>query len=168
MKEKERKANRVATALCVAMLVSIIGAHTGWHVQAANNTDTLFGYFFTTSVQYIPGREKSDYTSVYMHYQNGTPSYTAKVCWQVGGNAPMPSNEDATSGTPFYQFTSLHQKRFMYNMVYENHHAYAAAQHQVLYAGVKGTCSTYNGVVQGYWSPDSIYQSGVLPGTDHL
>ena len=124
----------------------------------ADSYDRQFRFIFTDIFEgRITGPQTKDNdSSVYMWYSSGSPhSYDAKVIAFTNPNAYEWTD---CSGGYHYRFYRG-QKRFMYNYVKENGHSTA---------GVYGYHQSSAGTASGYWSPDSVYESGVLPASDYL
>lgn len=130
-------------AICISMMGGI--------VKAGDVNDTKYNYYFNVNDGHKTNfREKEDATSSYMYCKSASSSYTAKV---YGGH-PEADAYDCSMGYRYYFETGY--KRFLYNNVNESGFEEAA-----IFGSGSGNAS-------GLWSPDSVYQSGVRPGTDHL
>lgn len=154
------KTNKLAKIISLFMVISMLLACTAIFVSAGDNSDEGYSYSFSTNVKYTKGREKLDDTSCYMYYQSGSVTYTASAYGQLAENST--SHVDCSGGF-LYRFTSAHQARFMYNYVWETNEKTG----QTPYISIKGSCTT-SGNCYGVWSPDSVYQAGVLPAGDYI
>ncbi len=134
----------VAVTIICINLMSVIA-------NAGNISDKGYIYNFNIYDSHKTGfRDKVDATSCYMNCQSASSSYTAKV---YGGH-PEADAYDCSMGYVYYFEEGY--KRFLYNSVHESGYEEAA-----IFGSGSGTAS-------GLWSPDSVYQSGVRPGSDHL
>ena len=120
-------------------------------IVKADASDTSWSYNFN----YLDGyktdfRNKDNYSSSYMNCQSASGTYIGKV---FGGH-PESEAYDCSMNCSYYFEEGY--KRFMYNDVKESGFEEAA-----IFGSGSGTAS-------GLWSPDSVYQSGVRPASDHL
>lgn len=124
----------------------------------ADTYDKQFTFRFTDNVE---GRQtgpqsKDDDSSMFMWYSSAGPTYyEAKA---IGYSNPSQYVWSDCSGGYHYRFYHG-QKRFMYNYVREN--GYSAA-------GIYGYNQSSAGTAGGYWSPDSVYEAGVISASDYL
>ncbi len=146
------------------MVVSMLATCTAIFVSAVDNTDTPYTFSFNTNAKYTVGRLKTDDSSCYMKYSSGSISYTAKAYGKTTVNT---STHYDRSGGFVYRFTSAHQARFMYNYVYEKSHGSTAVYPIAPYISIQGA-ATGSGTAAGLWSPDSVYEAGVLPPSDYM
>lgn len=124
----------------------------------ADTNDQSYKFIFTDTFEgrITPPREKDNYSSIYMWYSGSGPAfYDAKA---IAFTNSLQSEWTDSSGGYHYRFYRG-QRRFMYNYVKE--HGYSTA-------GVYGYNQSSTGTAIGYWSPDSVYESGVLPASDYL
>ncbi len=140
----------IALMFTVMFLVSMILV-----VYAANNIDTAYNYSFSNNSAITVARAKTDSSSCYMNYNSGSISYTAQALGMPQEEGPV---ADDVSAGYHYSFTLAHERRFMYNYAYEWGYPYLC---------IGASCST-NGVASGLWSPDSVYEYGVLPESDFI
>ena len=133
-------------SVMAAGILAINGAMT---VSAANTSDAYYGKTgvkdsssFTTSK-----RDKDNDSYVYVKLTTGS-----KAKYQVYGDGFMMFNADCTMGG--VKTLKNGQKCFISNSVIENGYdeCYLKVTNQ---SGKKST-------IDGYWSPDSVYESGVI------
>lgn len=124
------------------------------YVSAGNTQDTDFSYVLNAGDQYkTEARQKLDYSSSYMNCMICSGNYVAAV-W--GGYVDATAY-NCSQGYRYYFATNY--KRFMFNEVKER--GFPMCQ---IFAepNLSGTTAS------GKWSPDSVYESGVLPATDYI
>ena len=160
------KSNRVISTLCILMVMSMFIACASIFVSA-DNADTGFDLYFNTDANYTDARYKTDSTSCYMNYETGNITYTAFACGKETDSEFDSSLYDRSGGF-VYRFTSAHEKRFMYNYVWEKAHDPAQMVYPIAPCiSISASANGY-GTASGKWSPDSIYQAGVLPPSDYM
>lgn len=152
----KRTSRAIRCALVLMMTAICLIAFTDM-ASANNNVDTSYTFNFSNNNKYTSPRAKYDDSCCYMYYNNGTISFKASARGQANTSISGPNSTDCSQGYK-YQFTSAHQKRFMYNNVYES---------GLSYLRIKGESGS-SGTAKGYWSPDSVYQATVLPPTDYI
>lgn len=152
-----KKTSRTMRCILVTMLMTVCFIAFTDVVSANNNTDTRYTFNFSNNNKYTSARTKYDDSCCYMYYNNGTISYKASARGQDDASTSGSSSIDCSQGYK-YQFTSAHQKRFMYNNVYES---------GLSFLRIKGESGS-SGTSKGYWSPDSVNQETVLPPTDYI
>lgn len=149
------KKNKLTKTICaLTAVIMLLSCTTIFASAAINNTDASYSYAFSANSKYTVGRLKKDDSSCYMYYQSGSLTYTASA---YGRTSAYSATYDCSGGY-MYRFTSAHQARFMYNYVYENGYDFLA---------IKGQCLG-SGTCKGVWSPDSLYESSVLPPSDYI
>lgn len=127
---------------------------------SASNLDSSFQFRFNGYMDRTGVRQKEDSTSMYMNCASITTPYIASARGTRDGSTFYDCSYDWQAATVkrfTYQFVSGN-KRFMYNYVKENGFVYCA---------ISANTSS-NGSATGYWSPDSVYESGVLPASDYI
>ncbi len=148
------KTNKIVKMCVFAMLLTMIISIVSINVGAKNNIDSPFSYELTGGDNFkTPFRDKEDDSSVYMKCINATGSYEARV---YSG----PRNACAVDVSFGYHYHFVQgNARFMYNYAYECGYDIAAV-----------FATTYNNgtVASGVWSPDSVWEAGVLPASDFI
>ena len=135
------------------------------NVSPTSSVDRSFDFYFS-------GRNSSDCTghqpkendsSVYMNYVSGNPGNLKFDAHVVGYNYyyfEKDCSYDPTSTSQFsykYRF-SQGDRRLMYNYVRENGYTHA---------GVRAV-GHGKGTATGVWSPDSVYEPGLIPESDYI
>lgn len=147
------KINTITRACIIVMAIMMI-ASTLAITASASVKDTSFSYSLTGGDNYKTAfREKENNSSCYMKCSSATGGYQARVY-----SGPRNACAVDCSGGYYYYFVQGNA-RFMYNLVIERGYDIAA-----IFA------TTYNNgtIASGVWSPDSVPQAGVLPGSDYL
>lgn len=121
---------------------------------SATHQDRDFSFYFGNYRAATTREEKDNTSSLYMYCQQGTP-YIASAGASYS-DSQYSTVYDVSHGYS-YSFAP-NTRRFMYNFVLEEGFSYAV---------IIGTTST-TGSATGKWSPDSIPQAGVLPGSDYI
>ena len=149
---KKMMFTRICVVAMVAMMLFSVAAITA---SANNHKDTDYSYSLTGGDHYKTSFcIKEDNSSCYMYCKKSTGTYDACVYTgpKLGGCAI-----DASGGY-HYRFKQG-QKRFMYNYVNEMGYEVCA-----IFA------TTYNNgtVASGVWSPDSVWEAGVISASDYI
>ena len=160
-----KKLNTKITTIVLATMFSIGVASKAVSASSAvpaSNVDRAFSFYFPTygSVKDTGHQPKENDSSLYMFYSGNGPDYTAKALGYTNFYVAKDCSYDPADRTKYsYQYRFCPQcQRFMYNYVKENGYHYA---------GIRAT-SLGAGTASGVWSPDSVYQAGVLPESDYI
>lgn len=160
-----KKLNTKITTIVLAAMFSIGVASKAVSASSAvpaSNVDRAFSFYFPTygSVKDTGHQPKENDSSLYMFYSGNGPDYTAKALGYTNFYVAKDCSYDPADRTKYsYQYRFYPQcQRFMYNYVKENGYHYA---------GIRAT-SLGAGTASGVWSPDSVYQAGVLPESDYI
>ncbi len=135
----------------------------GFTSISASNIDRGYTYHFTTSnnlVQVTTKQPKENDTSLYMYYVSGGPTYVAHAAGYTTISTYKDCSYDKNSAAQFsykYEFKPG-QRRYMYNYVRENGYSYAGVYARAYTAGS----------ASGVWSPDSVYESGVISANNYI
>lgn len=156
MRKKLSKILMLATALMVS-----ISAIKMEPVSAANTKDKAFNFKFTEKKRITDGRIKEDDSSCYMRCVTATTPYKA---WVLGG---VYGQEYTNCAGKYKYYFEKGDKRYMYNLVVEKAKA-SGDSDKTLVAAIRVKPDKQKGQASGYWSPDSVYESGVKQGTDYI
>lgn len=149
---KSKLLTRICTAaMSLMMLVSV----TAITASAKNYKDTTYSYSLDNVEQSSTEfRKKEDNSSCYMYCKQSNGTYDAYV---ITGPEEGGCIIDISNGH-HYRFQQG-TKRYMFNYVNEGGYTICA---------IAAYTSTNGLVASGLWSPDSVWQSSVLPGTDYI
>lgn len=154
------KTNNVIKVLIASMIFLMVVTMLAV-VSFADNTDTPFEYMLAGNQNKTHIRPKDDSSSMYMYCTSASTPYIAEA-WGVDDvlyNHYDCSYDYSVPGDiqrRYYFVTG--NKRFMYNYVIENGYDLCF---------IKGEASIL-GTATGVWSPDSVYQSGVISANDYI
>lgn len=148
------KTNKLTKICIVAMVFMMLASIAAMSVSAVNNTDTKFSYQLTGGDNFkTEFREKEDDSSVYMKCTSATGSYEARVYSGIPNSCAV----DVSNGY-HYHFVQGNA-RYMYNYVIE--WGYDAA-------AVFATTHNNGTIASGVWSPDSVWEAGVISASDYI
>ena len=149
---------KLITTAMAAMTIATIGLST--KINASSQDRDYYFHFVGGSA--VTNRQiKEDSTSFYMHFQLGTASkYEAHAAgWKYGQMFETDCSSDpANPGVHYHYAFEKGQKRYMYNYVQERNCPLAGVRAD----GISGQSAS------GVWSPDSVYEAGVIPATDYI
>lgn len=148
------------TKILIVVMAMMMLLSTMAIFASASNADSGFTFSFSGYMDRTGIRQKDNDTSMYMYCTSTSTPYIASARGTYNGSTFYDCSYDWDDPTPTkytYQFTSG-IKRFMYNYVLENGFTYCA---------ISANTSS-NGSASGYWSPDSVYESGIRPASDYI
>ncbi len=154
---KTNKTIKFLTFVMVFLMLTSIFAV----VAFADNYDTDFEFMLAGNQNKTHIRPKDNSSSMYMYCTYTSTPYIASA-WGVDDIAYNAHNCSYDYDVPgdvqrTYLFVSGN-KRFMYNYVVENGYDLCF---------IKGDTSVL-GTARGVWSPDSVYQSGIISADDYI
>lgn len=149
------KTKKFAKIISVCVIVATLLSCAAIFAFATDNVDKPFTFYFTSYSGITNARRKTDYSSCYMSYTSGSLTYIASALGQHYEEEV--SATDCSHGYR-YRFTAAHEKRFMYNYALEDGYPWICI----------GATTVGSGTSSGVWSPDSVYQAGVLPASDYI
>ena len=146
----------ILVVMSVMMLISAISIFA-----SATNVDDPFSFTFNGYMDRTNVRYKDNESNMYMYCVSSDTPYIASARGRATQNYGdfVDCSYDIADPTPkvfTYTFTPG-IKRFMYNYVRENGFVWAA---------ISANTSS-NGYATGWWSPDSVYESGVRPPSEY-
>lgn len=145
---------KIINGLAYLLIVAVIITAMPSVLTYANSGDTWYNFVIDEDNDgYTPSRVKENASSCYMYCMNANSNYVGSV---YGGNQDSGAY-DCSQG--YRYLFAQGTKRFMYNNVYESHLPLAL---------IKGHFYSNGGYASGLWSPDSVYQNGVLPASDYI
>ena len=149
---------KLITTAMAAMAIATIGLSTKIN---ASNQDRPYEFHFIGGAAVTDRQVKEDDTSLYMHFMLGTATeYEAHaVGWKYGQVFETDCSSDPATPKKHYHYKfEKGQKRFMYNYVRERNCPLAGVRAE----GISGQSAS------GVWSPDSVYEAGVIPASDYI
>lgn len=149
---------KLITTAMAAMTIATIGLTTKIN---ASTQDRPYNFHFIGGSAVTDRQIKEDSSSIYMHFMLGTATaYEAHaVGWKYGQLLETDCSSDpANPGVHYHYAFEKGQKRFMYNYVKERNCPLAGVRAE----GISGQSAS------GVWSPDSVYEAGVIPATDYI
>lgn len=141
-----------------AMTIATIGLTTKIN---ASTQDRPYNFHFIGGSAVTDRQIKEDDTSLYMNFMLGTATeYEAHaVGWKNGQLFETDCSSDPATPEKHYHYKfKKGQRRFMFNYVKERNCPFAGVRAE----GISGQSAS------GEWSPDSIYEAGVIPATDYI
>lgn len=148
---------------CIAFMMSVMLAVIfTCNIVSASTMDRSYSFYFSSynQVKDTGHQPKENSSSLYMNYSGNGPSYIGYALGYTNFYGARDCSYDPSDPAKYsykYRF-SPGNRRFMYNYVKENGYNYA---------GVRAT-SLGTGTAAGVWSPDSVYEAGVLPESDYI
>lgn len=149
------KKNGIVSKILIVVMTVMMLASAFTIVSSASSTDRDFELvFYGNGTDYTGYASKDNGTDVYMKCESTRAGCAA---WVKGSNYSY-GYLDCSDGKHYY-FTS-NVARFMYSNVYGRY----------LFARIDGSCSytSSDSIASGAWSPDSVYENGVLPSYDYM
>lgn len=149
---------KLITTAMAAMAIATIGLSTKIN---ASNQNRPFNFHFVGGTAVTDRQVKEDFSSIFMHFMLGTASgYEAHaVGWKYGQLFETDCSSDPANPGVHYHYDFVKgQQRFMFNYVKERNCPLAGVRAD----GISGQSAS------GEWSPDSVYEAGVIPATDYI
>lgn len=134
------------------------------NLSTQSSVDRSFNFYFSgyNSTDCTGHQPKENDSSVYMYYVSGTPGliYDAHVVGYNNFYLEKDCSYDSSTTSKFSYKYRFHNgdRRLMYNYVRENGYQYA---------GIRAV-GHGKGTATGVWSPDSVYEAGLIPESDYI